>query len=846
MMWFSTISQRLDRRNQTKNEAARDTPLQLEVLEGRQLLDASPTFIDIRVGAESSYPGMFTEVSGSLFFRANDGTSGPELFVSDGTSAGTHLVKDINPSGSSNISQLTNMNGTLFFTATDGVNGSELWMSNGTSAGTMMVKDIEPGAGSGRPEDLININGTLFFERNQAGYGDHLWKSDGTSAGTVLVKDLDPAPASYVLSQFTNFNGTLFFSESAGSQGVILWKSDGTSAGTEAVKTFDFFGIQEILPIGDTLYLTAGQTGVGFELWKSDGTSAGTVLVKDIEGTAGNSYPGGLTNVNGMLFFQATDGNLGHELWKTDGTSAGTELVKDINTGADSSYASRFVNVSGTLFFTANNGTNGSELWKSDGTSAGTQLVKDIVIGPTGSSIYEMVNVNGLLFFVPLVSSFGGDGEVWVSDGTSAGTVLVKDLYPGVYDADVDDLTNVNGTLFFEANDSVTGKELWVLDLIVETPRIVTGTDQGTPGTVRVFDTGGNELLNFNPYTAAFEGGIRVATGDINGDGILDIVTAAGPTGGPHIQVFDSTNGQLINGGVNNFYAYNPAFTGGVYVAVGDVNDDGFDDIITGADAGGGPHIKVFSGQDGSVITEFFAYDPSFIGGVRVAAGDINGDAKADIITAPGASGGPHIRVFSGVTGQQLAGPTTNFFAYDPNFFGGVFVAAGDVNNDGKDDIITAPGSTGGPHIKVFSSADASLLQNFYAYHPLFNGGVRVGSADVNQDGFADIITVPGATGGPHTRVFSGVDLADLSNFYSGAPDNTSGLYVAGGVSRFQDDVAPSIPAAPFSSFYVENDPPEDVQPESPTTKKSWVDDTEEFYQSAEEIDKLFSGLGIE
>ncbi len=274
-------------------------------------------------------------------------------------------------------------------------------------------------------------------------------------------------------------------------------------------------------------------------------------------------------------------------------------------------------------------------------------------------------------------------------------------------------------------------------------------------------------LFAFDPR---FSGGVRVAGGDFNRDGLEDIVAAAGSGGGPHVRVFDGqTRAEL-----RNFYAYGPTFSGGVFVAAGDVNGDGTPDIITGAGAGGGPHVRVLSGVDGTQLHSFFAYAPNFVGGVTVAAGDVNGDGKADIITGPGASGGPHVRVFSGANLAELRG----FFAYASNFTGGIFVAGGDINADGKADIITGAGATGGPHVRVFSGANQSELMNFFAYAPQFTGGVRVAAGDVNFDGRTDIVTGPGPGGGPHVRAFNSAG-AELISFFAYSPQFTGGTFVS-------------------------------------------------------------------
>jgi hypothetical protein len=137
------------------------------------------------------------------------------------------------------------------------------------------------------------------------------------------------------------------------------------------------------------------------------------------------------------------------------------------------------------------------------------------------------------------------------------------------------------------------------------------------------------------------------------------------------VVVFDGTN---FSHQLRNFQAYGPFFTGGVYVAAGDVNGDGKADIITGAGPSGGPNVAVFSGTDGSMLASFNSFGPFFQGGVRVAAADVNGDGKADIITGAGPSGGPNVVVFDSSNPTNPTAMLDNFFAYDPNFLGGIFV----------------------------------------------------------------------------------------------------------------------------------------------------------------------------
>ncbi len=299
--------------------------------------------------------------------------------------------------------------------------------------------------------------------------------------------------------------------------------------------------------------------------------------------------------------------------------------------------------------------------------------------------------------------------------------------------------------------------------------RILTGQDSGGLPHVKAFTAKTlSDAGSFFAYAANFTGGVRVAVGDVNGDGGPDLVTGSGP-GATHIKVFAGAGVQEIR----SFFAYPISFTGGVFVAAGDVNGDGFADIITGPDQGAAPHVKVFSGATGAEIRSFFAYAISFTGGVRVAAGDVNGDGYADIVTGAGAGGPPHVKVFDGVTGSEIF----SFFAYAPNQSGGVFVAGGDVNGDGRADILTGPGGATS-QVKAFSGLLGGEIISFFAYAPAFAGGVRVAAGDLDGDGRAEILTVPGPDAGPQVRIFESLTLTERQSFFAYSRDFTGGVFI--------------------------------------------------------------------
>jgi len=250
------------------------------------------------------------------------------------------------------------------------------------------------------------------------------------------------------------------------------------------------------------------------------------------------------------------------------------------------------------------------------------------------------------------------------------------------------------------------------------TATIVSGAGPGGGPHVRVMSQDGTVISQFFPYPLLFKGGVDVATGDIDGDGIDEIITGAGPGGGPHVRIF------LANGEPRgSFFAYPLGFRGGVRVATGDIDGDGIDEIITGAGPGGGPHVRIFE-ADGTVVAGFMAYAPTFKGGVDVAVKPATLGSAARIITSALATGGPHVRIF-----DTLGNVQESFFAYALDFRGGVKITVANINSvTGAFDIITVPASSGGPDIRLFSS-QGSLTNSFKAFEPWWRGGYEVAAS---------------------------------------------------------------------------------------------------------------------
>ncbi|MEE9431933.1 MAG: ELWxxDGT repeat protein [Melioribacteraceae bacterium] len=288
---------------------------------------------DVNPGASFSQPTeiVIVETVGSsngglVFFAADDGTHGRELFISDGTSAGTKMVKDIHTTFSSFPYDLTAMNNKLYFVGASNAENSELWVSDGTELGTMLIKDINPTFGHSNITNLMSYNNMLYFRATNGVDGTELWKSDGTTSGTIMIKDINQSSSSAGSNPygFTPFKNKIIFIADDGIHGHELWITDGSLAGTVLVKNINNTGdgsasSNSIMPgivNGDVFYFYADDGVHGKELWMSDGTREGTTLAYDINpgSLSSNSWAGWGVLGGGALYVAADDGVIGHEL----------------------------------------------------------------------------------------------------------------------------------------------------------------------------------------------------------------------------------------------------------------------------------------------------------------------------------------------------------------------------------------------------------------------------------------------------------------------------------------------------------------------------------------------------
>ncbi|MDD5040512.1 MAG: phosphodiester glycosidase family protein [Patescibacteria group bacterium] len=304
-----------------------------------------------------------------------------------------------------------------------------------------------------------------------------------------------------------------------------------------------------------------------------------------------------------------------------------------------------------------------------------------------------------------------------------------------------------SGTSFFAYDTAVRGGYSVSSGNVTGDARdeILAGTETGMGPQVQVFDADGNRKAQFFAYDQNLRNGVRVTACDVNADGFEEIVTAQGKGGWPIVRIFNAYGTQVEH----EFYVLDGKYTGGVNLSCGDTDGDGTSEIVVAASAGGGPHVLVYNAS-GKILTNFMAYDTGFRGGIRVSTIDMDGDGRDEIVTGPEV-GAPHVQIFQ-IRPNELKRLSPGFYAFNADYRGGVSVAGVDTDGDGTKELVVGVGGNATPLVRIYNIRE-EMQKEFFVFETNFLGGVNVAGGDVDNDGSEELIVAPRSSGGPQVRV---------------------------------------------------------------------------------------------
>jgi autotransporter-associated beta strand protein len=408
---------------------------------------------------------------------------------------------------------------------------------------------------------------------------------------------------------------------------------------------------------------------------------------------------------------------------------------------------------------------------------AGAALTtQSLILGPAtfapdlaGPAAFDRLQVTGT------VNLSGGTLAPNLTFGSTAGTTFRiidndgSDPVVGTFAGLAEGATvTLNGRPFQISYTGGDGNDVVLVDKggaatgLVGAAEFAAGADAGG-GAVTFFNKDGTTRFTVTPF-GGFAGGVRTAAGDFTGDGVADLVVGTGPGSPTHVAIYDGVSQAVI-------YSTDPfeaAFTGGVFVAAGDITGDGKADLVITPDQGGGPRCRVFRGGDFQQLADFYGIDdPNFRGGARAAVADVTGDGKGDLLVAAGFGGGPRLAAFNGSLLGPTGGPKLfgDFFVFEQTLRNGIYIAGGDLNGDGFADVIAGGGPGGGPRVYALSGKDLvqpgtqTQLANFFAGDPDSRGGVRLAVKNLDGDGKADLVVGAGAAAGSRVNSYLGASI---------------------------------------------------------------------------------------
>jgi ELWxxDGT repeat protein len=495
-----------------------------EVFRTNGTSEETKLLVDIVPGPVSSGPDNLTNLKNQrLLFTCSDGSHGEELWGTDGTASGTVLVADIRKhrtqtSPSSSPHDLTALDTKLLFAAGEREHGDELWVSDASSDGTLLVRDIYPGPADSRPEGFVRLGAGLLFSAKSPESGRELWRTDGTSGGTVLVKDILGGPVDSNPRMSLASGDVVYFVADDDTHADALWRTDGHQAGTTSLtaSTPALSGghVEELFELRGRVYYYVVNSKGARALWTiravnnlphllepvvtptdirtalqvpatapaSDAHAGGDLparLVIAIHPPGGTRSPHRTIDFGNLTLFVAYTIETGSELWKTDGTIEGTSLVADCFPGPASASPVLLAASQTAFLFVADHPQHGRVLWESDGTLKGTGVITQVdSIGHAGypltSSECCFLREKIFAFVGATTPERVGERDLFVVDRTSGNNrIMLRGTLTELGSSDAHSITQVGEVVFFVADDGTRGEELWKLGPEMDVPVLV-------------------------------------------------------------------------------------------------------------------------------------------------------------------------------------------------------------------------------------------------------------------------------------------------------------------------------------------------------------------------------------
>jgi ELWxxDGT repeat protein len=579
-----------------------------------------PVVFDLNPSGGSNVYGLRTVSSGvsslRMYFNASDGVHGQELWTSDGSLAGTYMVKDLNPGiFDTDFGPFTPAVGNVTFARSFALIDDEPCVSTG-AANNLTCFDLTPGIESSTPRDFTATSSFTYFSASTPNSGRELWKTNGATVSQVA--ELAPGALSALSGDFVyggsslmQFKGTLYFAADDRVSGTELWSTNGTSTALfKDLHSGPAGSDPTLLAQNSTHLIFAAQDANTRAIWKSDGSSSGTVPVFDLsDGTTASSFPASFFSIGTKLFFNATTNPFGSDLWTSDGTGPGTHLFKELEVGSFTKGINAIRPLGSTGLF-AFNGNDGAFVWHSDGTEAGTVAFSQPEKIVDGVKAYAVLG--GITYFAGQTTTHGS--ELWRSDGTPPGTFLVKDIRPGTPNSNPQGFVLLNNTMLFSANDGANGSELWISDGTTNGTKLLKDIYPGVNGSTP------SELFEFNGkvlFRADFSGigsELGVTDGTPAGTMLLKDIAAGAAPSVPNSFTQLGANvffGALEGGSNYSLMRTDGTASGTVAIAAGVLNGFSVQPFIPFATVGS--HL-IFSAKDQGHGTELWSSDGTSAG----------------------------------------------------------------------------------------------------------------------------------------------------------------------------------------------------------------------------------------